>query len=128
MKHSCTHVRGIRGAITIKNDTSQEICAATQQLLCEIVGRNSISVEDICSVLFSVTPDVRTAFPALFARSMGWVDVAMLHFTEIEVKGSLPRCIRVLLHVNTHLKSSEVEHVYLEGAVVLRPDRLNVPR
>jgi chorismate mutase len=115
-------VRGIRGAITVQSDRADEIVAATKRLLAAIIDANHIDSEEIASVLFSLTPDLRAVFPALGAREMGWVHVPMLHFTEIAVPGSLPKCIRVLVHVNTDRNQDEIEHVYLDGAASLRPD------
>jgi chorismate mutase len=115
-------VRGIRGAITVEADSADAIVAATQRLLGEMTARNEVAIDDIASVLFSLTPDLRAAFPALAARSMGWVQVPMLHFTEIDVPGAMGHCIRVLMHVNTQRTQEEIEHVYLERAVTLRPD------
>lgn len=103
-------------------DDSQVIVAATKRLLSAMVEQNGIHLDDIASVLFSLTPDLRAAFPALGAREMGWVHVPMLHFSEIDVPGALPRVIRVLMHVNTARAQVDVEHVYLDGARVLRPD------
>lgn len=115
-------IRGIRGAVTVEADTSNDIVHATQRLLRDLVARNGVDLDDIASVLFSLTPDLHATFPALGAREMGWVHVPMLHFTEIEVHGGLARCIRVLMHVTTTRSQSEIEHVYLDGATVLRPD------
>ncbi|HEY5258123.1 MAG TPA: chorismate mutase [Candidatus Baltobacteraceae bacterium] len=115
-------VRGIRGAISVESDDKGAIVEATKRLLSEIIAVNAVETTDIASVLFSLTPDLRAAFPALGAREMGWVQVPMLHFTEIAVPGSLSKCIRVLLHVNTTRTQGEIEHVYLDGAAVLRPD------
>lgn len=115
-------VRGIRGAITVTGDEAPAIVAATKRLLTEMTQRNGVELDDIASVLFSLTPDLRAAFPALGAREMGWVHVPMLHFTEIDVPGSLGRCIRVLMHVNTMQPLDAIDHVYLDGAAVLRPD------
>lgn len=115
-------MRGIRGAVTVDADDSQVIVAATKRLLSAMVEQNGIHLDDIASVLFSLTPDLRAAFPALGAREMGWVHVPMLHFSEIDVPGALPRVIRVLMHVNTARAQADVEHVYLDGARVLRPD------
>jgi chorismate mutase len=114
--------RGIRGAITVDADDPRAIVAATKRLLTAMIEQNEVELEDIASVLFSLTPDLRAVFPALGAREMGWVHVPMLHFTEIDVPGSLPRVIRVLMHVNTTRTQQEIEHVYLDGARVLRPD------
>ncbi|HTU70785.1 MAG TPA: chorismate mutase [Candidatus Baltobacteraceae bacterium] len=115
-------VRGIRGAITVERDDADAIVAATKRLLTEMIERNAVTLDDIASVLFSLTPDLHAVFPALGAREMGWVHVPMLHFTEIAVPGSLDRCIRVLMHVNTSRSLEAMEHVYLDGAAVLRPD------
>jgi chorismate mutase len=115
-------IRGIRGAITVEADEPSAIVDATKRLLREIVERNEVEVDDIASVLFSLTPDLHAVFPALGARELGWVWVPMLHFAEIDVPGALRRCIRVLMHVNTTRGLREIEHVYLDGAVVLRPD------
>lgn len=120
-------MRGIRGAITVDADEPQAIVAATKRLLSSMVAANGVALDDIASVLFSLTPDLRAAFPALGAREMGWVHVPMLHFSEIDVPGSLQRVIRVLMHVNTALAQQEVEHVYLDGARVLRPDLAKYP-
>jgi chorismate mutase len=114
--------RGIRGAITVDADDSAAITHATERLLREIVGRNEIELDDIASVLFTLTPDLHASFPALAARDMGWVTVPMLHAVEIAVPGALGKCIRVLMHVNTTRTAAEIEHVYLDGAAVLRPD------
>ncbi len=121
-------VRGVRGAITVESDNAAEIVAGTKRLLSEIIERNGIETEEIVSVLFSLTADLRAAFPALGAREMGWTFVPMLHFTEIAVPGALARCIRVLMHVNTIRTQAEVEHVYLDGASVLRPDLSGAPK
>ena len=115
-------MRGIRGAITVDVDDPQAIVAATKRLLIEMIKQNVVELDDIASVLFSLTPDLRTAFPALGAREMGWVHIPMLHFVEIDVAGALPRVIRVLMHVNTMRGQAEIEHIYLDGARVLRPD------
>ncbi|HZV76847.1 MAG TPA: chorismate mutase [Candidatus Babeliales bacterium] len=114
--------RGIRGAITTDADDSASIARATKRLLAEMTRRNAIELDDIASVLFTVTSDLRACFPALAAREMGWTWVPMLHACEIDVPGALGRCIRVLMHVNTTRAASEIEHVYLDGATVLRPD------
>lgn len=115
-------MRGIRGAITVDHDDAAAIVEATKRLLTAMIERNDVALDDIASVLFSLTPDLRAVFPALGAREMGWTHVPMLHFCEIDVPGSLPRVIRVLMHVNTTRALETIDHVYLDGAVVLRPD------
>lgn len=119
-------VRGVRGAITVDADDAAAIVEATKRLLCAMTQRNAIDLDDIASVLFSLTPDLHAAFPALGAREMGWVHVPMLHFTEIDVPGSLPKVVRVLMHVNTARAQDAIDHVYLDGAIVLRPDLARV--
>jgi len=116
-------VRGIRGAITVDRDEPELILEATERLLREIVARNHFDAEDVASALFAVTPDLQSEFPAAAARRrLGWTYVPLLNFNEIAVPGSLQRCIRVMVHVNTELSQRAVEHVYLEGAECLRPD------
>lgn len=115
-------VRGIRGAITITEDKANEIIAATQCLLENICSRNKIQIDDIVSVIFTVTPDIKAAFPATAARAMGWVNVPLLCCQEIAVETSLPFCIRVLMHVNTSKLPQQIEHIYLRKAWQLRPD------
>lgn len=115
-------MRGVRGAITVDADDAGAIVTATKRLLGEMLSRNSVDTDDIASVLFSLTPDLRAAFPALGAREMGLVHVPMLHFSEIDVPGSLDKVVRILMHVNTRRSQREIEHVYLDKAAALRPD------
>ena len=115
-------MRGIRGAISVERDEAEAIVTATKRLLSEMVARNGVELDDIASVLFSLTRDLHAGFPALAAREMGWVHVPMLHFTEIDVPGALENCIRVLMHVNTSRSLEQIEHVYLDKAAALRPD------
>lgn len=113
-------VRGIRGATSVLGNTKEEIIAATKELLSEIVKSNRIRIEDISSIIFSATDDIDAEFPAVAARELGWEDTPLLCTREIAVAGSLPRCIRILLHVNTDKKPAEINHVYLREAVNLR--------
>ena len=116
-------VRGIRGAIDVDSDQPDEILSATRELLEAILLANpSLKTTDLASVLFTVTEDLHSVFPAQAARQSGWGDVPLMCGLEIPVPGSLPRCIRVLLHWNTELLQAEVRHVYLRGARALRPD------
>lgn len=114
--------RGIRGATTVETDSAAAIVGATRELLDCIVRANGVAGEDVASVFFTVTPDLTAAFPARAAREMGWLHVALLDAREIPVPGSLPRCVRVLVHWNTDRSQEEVRHVYLRGAASLRPD------
>jgi len=117
-------VRGIRGAITVKN-TADDICHATTRLLKAVVEANDIDIEDIASIFFTTTPDLNADFPATGARKLGWSHVPLLCAREIDVPHSMPSLIRVLLHVNTTKSQSEIKHQYLEEAAALRPDLMN---
>ncbi len=116
-------VRGIRGATTAEADQPEAINRATLGLLRAILKSNpQMNVLDLASALFTVTEDLSAAYPAAAARELGWVDVPMVCAREIPVPGGLPRCIRVLLHWNTDLPQSAIQHVYLGAAAALRPD------
>ncbi|MBT3389666.1 MAG: chorismate mutase [Chloroflexi bacterium] len=116
-------VRGIRGAITVDEDHPEAILAATQELLEKIgVSNPALRVSDLASVWFTLTADLRSVFPAKAARQLGWTDVPLMCAQEILVPGSLPRCVRVLIHWNTGLPQNEIRHIYLREAAQLRPD------
>ncbi len=117
-----TACRGIRGATTAERNEREAILEATGELLRALVAANGIRAEDLASALFSVTPDLDAAFPAAAARALGWTGVPLLDVQEVPVPGSLPHCIRVLLHWNTDRPAGEIVHVYLRGARALRPD------
>lgn len=116
-------VRGIRGAITIDNDNKEAVLSATSELLEAILLANpGLEPQDIGSVLFTVTNDIQSAFPAQAARHLGWDYVPLLCTREIPVPCSLPMCIRVLIHWNTDQPQAGIQHVYLNEAQSLRPD------
>lgn len=116
-------VRGIRGAIDVDADVPEKVLAATRALLEAICRENGIEdFNDICSAIFTTTSDLTSTFPAEAARAMGMGQVPLLCATEIPVPGSMPRCIRILLHVNTRKDQSEIRHVYLGSTEKLRPD------
>jgi len=116
-------MRGVRGAISVEVDNPESILQATIELLNAILVANpSLQTPDLASVIFTMTDDLNSAFPALSARQSGWVNVPLLCTREIPVPGGMPRVIRVLLHWNTDLPQSEVRHVYLGRAAALRPD------
>jgi chorismate mutase len=115
--------RGIRGATTADSNSREAILEATRELLAEMVRANDVRTEDVASGYFTTTADLNAEFPALTARNdFGWHNVALMCGHEMSVPGSLPMCIRILLHVNTERTQSEICHVYLRGASVLRPD------
>ncbi len=115
------YCRGIRGATTVDHNEQAEILEATAELLLLMMSKNDLLVEDIASVIFTLTEDLDAAFPAQAARQIGWNEVALMCMREIPVPDSLGKCIRVMLHVNTTRSASEIQHVYLREAVSLRP-------
>ncbi|MCU0846250.1 MAG: chorismate mutase [Spirochaetes bacterium] len=115
-------VRGVRGATTVERNDRDEILERTGELLRALVERNGIAPDDIASAVFSVTGDIDAEFPAVAARRLGWIYTPLMCTREIPVPGSLPRCIRVLLHVNTDRPQQDIIHLYLREARKLRPD------
>jgi chorismate mutase len=98
------------------------VLTATQELLETLIAASDIAIGDTASIMFTMTPDLRSAYPAQAARQLGWDETPLLGAVETEVPGGLPRCIRVLMHVNTDRAAATIQHVYLHGAQILRPD------
>ena len=117
-------VVAIRGAITVESDDPSLIRGATRDLLETIARVNGLTPGDVISAIFSATTDLTSEFPARAARELGWLDVPLLCTIEMPVTNALPRCIRVLLHVESVRSRNEIEHVYLSDARALRPDLL----
>ncbi|MCC6383313.1 MAG: chorismate mutase [Dehalococcoidia bacterium] len=115
-------VRGIRGATTVSKNTKEDILDATRELLAAMVEANDVDPLDVASGWFTTTPDVNAEFPAVAARQMGWTFVPLMCGHEMKVPGSLPLCVRILLHVNTDKGAHDIHHVYIRGARALRPD------
>ena len=116
-------IRGVRGATTIQSDTAELVWSETASLVVEMVKANNIVPEDIASITISTTPDIKSAFPAKSVRLMeGWQYVPIMCMHEMDVPGALPLCIRVLMHVNTDVMQKDIQHIYLNEAVKLRPD------
>ncbi|MFV0318155.1 MAG: chorismate mutase [Microthrixaceae bacterium] len=115
-------VRALRGATTLDIDDEPHLVERVTALLSEMLSRNDVGHDDLISIVFTATDDVHCAFPALAARRMGLGDVPLLCARELEIDGATPRCVRVLMHLNTRLSRSEMRHVYLEGARGLRDD------
>lgn len=116
-------IRGVRGATTVSANSEAEIIAATEEMLAKVIEVNQIQPESVASVLISTTEDIDAAFPAKALRKFeGWTYVPVMCMREIPVPGSLKKCIRVMMHVNTSVSQQDIHHVYLKGAVVLRPD------
>lgn len=116
-------VRGIRGAITVDANEGALIARATKEMMMDLVAQNDLAPEDICSVFITVTNDLDETFPAQTIRQLpGWELVPLMCALEVPVKGSLERCIRLMVLVNTDKTQAEIRHVYLGGAQALRPD------
>lgn len=115
-------VRAVRGATCLAADDAAEMADAVTELVSAMLDRNGLGVDDLISVVFTATPDLRADFPAAAARRLGLGDVPLLCAVEIDVAGALPRVVRVMAHVHTDLPRSAVTHVYLRGADVLRRD------
>jgi len=115
-------VRALRGAITVENNNETDILTATRELISSIIQENNISKDDIISIVFTATRDLDAVYPAVAARQLGFTDVALMCVNEMYVPGSLEKCIRVMMHVNSGKKNNELKHVYLKGAKILRPD------
>lgn len=113
-------VRGIRGATDVSGNNAELILSATRLLLEQMTDENSVNIEDIAAVHFSSTPDLNSAFPAKAARLMGWDNVPLFGSAEIDVPDSLPRCIRILMLVNTDKPQDSIKHVYLGSTCRLR--------
>lgn len=116
------HVWAVRGAITILADAPEEVTAATRELLTEVIKVNRIEPEKIISIVFTATPDISSEFPAVAARQLGLDSTPLMCAQEIPKSGSLPLCIRALIHFHTSLSKFEIKAVYLRDAVKLRPD------
>ena len=115
-------VRAIRGAIQVAANERQEILDGTAELVTEVMKRNGLSTDEVISVIFSATPDLRAEFPALAARALGFQEVPLLCCMEIDVPGAMPRVVRLMMHVDTPLRREDIQHVYLRGASALRLD------
>ncbi len=115
-------VRAFRGATQLTSDDSLQMRAAVGDLLDAILKANSLGNEDLISMLFTATPDLKCEFPAVGARVFGITDVPLICASEIDVAGALPRTVRVLIHAESELERKAVTHIYLGGAAVLRPD------
>ena len=115
-----TVCRGIRGATVAEANTGEAIHGATTELLETLIERNGLVEPDVASVFFSMTPDLNAVFPAAAARRLGWNSTALFGAVETDVPGSLNRCIRVLILVNTDKETGELLNVYLRGTETLR--------
>ncbi|HEX3811530.1 MAG TPA: chorismate mutase [Mycobacteriales bacterium] len=115
-------VRAIRGATQVDENDRDAILTGSAELVLAVLERNELVPDDLISAIFTVTPDLNADFPAYAARKAGLVDVPLLCSTEIPVPGAMPRVVRMMAHVETEKKRSDLRHVYLRGAAQLRTD------
>ena len=115
-------VRAIRGATQLEVDDRDHLLDRVSELVTAILADNGLHSDDLISIVFTATADVRSEFPAYAARQLGLVDLPLLCARELDVPGAMPRVIRLLAHAETPLSRSEVTHVYLHGAAGLRRD------
>lgn len=118
-------VRGVRGATTSDSNSREDILLAAHDLITGIIEANEIMVDDVASILFSTTADLNAEFPAVAARNLGFTNTALECLVEMNVPGSLARCIRVLMHVNSDKQQKEIRHIYLKNAKSLRADLID---
>lgn len=115
--------RGIRGAITIEEDNQELMEKATIELFSKMIESNDVEIENISHILFTLTKDLKSAFPAKFVRRNFKIQyVPLLCVNELDVEPSLKKCLRILMVVNTEKKQDEIKHIYLGGAKILRSD------
>lgn len=119
-------VRAVRGATQLEMDDREQLLARVEEMVRGIMEANELTLDDFISIIFTSTSDLKSEFPAYAARRLGFHDVPLMCARELEIDGSMPRVIRMLAHVETHLTRAEVTHVYLHGAAALRRDLTNV--
>jgi chorismate mutase len=115
-------IQALRGATTLEDDTREQVVERTAALIREMMGRNSVTKDDLVSIVFTATDDIHTEFPAAAARGMGLGDVPLLCARELDIDGAIDKCIRILMHFYTDLGAADLRHVYLERAKPLRTD------
>ncbi len=115
-------IRAIRGATTADANTREAIFDASRELIRTMISENNINADDMVDIIFTVTPDLTAVFPAAAVRAMGITNVPLLDMAAPDIDGALKMCIRVMMHINSELSNDDINHVYLKGAKVLRPD------
>lgn len=115
-------MRGVRGAITVKNNHKKDIIKATSNLLAEMIAANQIEHSEIVSIIFTATVDLDQEYPAVAARKLGYCDIPLMCYQELNVEKSLDKCIRSMIYLNRDCSLNEISHIYLRGARTLRPD------
>lgn len=115
-------VRAVRGATQLEVDERDQVIDRTVEMVRDMMASNELEVDDFISILFTATSDVTSEFPAYAARQLGFHDVPLMCARELEIEGSMPRVVRMMAHVETHLSREEITHVYHHGAAALRRD------
>ena len=115
-------VRAIRGATQLDVDEREHLLERSAELVTAVLEANELSPDDLISILFTVTPDLRSEFPAVASRRIGLVDVPLICAREIDVPHALPRVVRLMVHTESPRSRDKIQHVYLHGAASLRPD------
>jgi len=115
-------VRALRGATTVDDDTAEEVRSRVGELVLALLERNGLGTDDLISLFVTATADLHSFHPATAARACGLGEVAILGAQELVIDGSLPKCVRLLAHVEIDRPRDQLRHVYLHGAVALRPD------
>lgn len=116
-------VRCIRGAITVEENTAEQIEDATYEMISNIINLNSIDEDDVINIIFTATKDLNQQYPSIVMRKrFNWMETPILNFEEKDIVSSLEKCIRVLMYIYTDKQKSDIAHVYLRGAKKLRPD------
>lgn len=116
------HVRAVRGATQLDSDTREHMLDRVAEMVRTVMEVNGLEVHDFVSIIFTATSDLTSEFPAYAARQLGFDDVPLICARELEIEGSMPRVVRLMAHVETHMTREDVTHVYLHGAAALRRD------
>ncbi|QIK66546.1 chorismate mutase [Nocardioides sp. HDW12B] len=119
-------VRAVRGATQLDEDTREHMLERVAEMVLDVMRSNDLTVDDFISIFFTATEDLNAEFPAYAARRLGFDDVPLMCARELEIEGSMPRVVRMMAHVETHLSRAEITHVYLHGAARLRRDLTRV--
>ncbi|GHJ46956.1 chorismate mutase [Catellatospora sp. TT07R-123] len=119
-------IRAVRGATQLEVDEREHLLERVTELVKTVLHANDLADEDFVSAIFTATPDIHSEFPAYAARLMGMADVPLICAQELDIKGAMPRVIRLMAHVETDRPRDEVTHVYLHGAAALRRDLTHV--
>ena len=119
-------VRAVRGATQLEDDLREHMLERVAEMVLDVMESNGLVVDDFISVIFTATSDLVSEFPAYAARRLGFGDVPLICARELEIEGSMPRVVRMMAHIETHLSRQDVTHVYLHGAATLRRDLTRV--